>query len=181
MLAIEVKDSEVRTALRTLTNRVANLSPVLRAIGEGVADRTQQRFGTSTGPDGQRWAGNSDAVLRQLLHGKKGSFTKKGAVSKAGTKTLAGKKPLIATGELAHSIRYQVFGNSVEIGTNRFADAILNGAAIHQFGGMAGRGRSVRIPARPFLPLTQDGQLYPGEQAAVLDAIQDYLDSRKPA
>lgn len=175
MLSIEVSYNEVRNALQALANKARDLSPVLRIIGEGVADRTQQRFGTSTGPDGQRWVGNSDAVLRQLLLSKKGSFTKKGGLSKAGTKTLAGKKPLVATGELAHSIRYQVSGNSVEIGTNRFADTILNGAAIHQFGGMAGKGRSVRIPARPFLPLTQDGQLYPGEQAAVLEAIHDYL------
>lgn len=178
MLSIEVSYNEVRNALQALANKAQNLSPVLETIGEGVKIRTKQRFDTGTGPDGQRWAGNSDAVLRQLLHSKHRSFTKKGALSKAGAQTLARKRPLVATGDLAHSIRHQVSGNSVEIGTNRFADDILNGAAIHQFGGMAGKGRSVRIPARPFLPLTQDGQLDTGEETVILQAINDYLAGR---
>lgn len=32
-------------------------------------------------------------------------------------------------------------------------------AAIHQFGGKAGRGRKVDIPARPFLPMDKNGNL----------------------
>ena len=42
-------------------------------------------------------------------------------------------------------------------------------AAIHQFGGKAGRGRKVDIPARPFLALT------PQDKADILEDIQDYF------
>ncbi|VEH67135.1 Mu-like prophage protein gpG [Rodentibacter pneumotropicus] len=44
-------------------------------------------------------------------------------------------------------------------------------AAIHQFGGKAGRGRSVTIPARPFLVLT------PQDEADILDDVQHYFNS----
>lgn len=42
-------------------------------------------------------------------------------------------------------------------------------AAIHQFGGKAGRGRKVEIPARPFLALT------PQDKADILEDMQDYF------
>ena len=48
-------------------------------------------------------------------------------------------------------------------------------AAIQQFGGQAGRGHKVTIPARPFLPVRLDGTLYPQEQALVLDALNAFL------
>ena len=48
-------------------------------------------------------------------------------------------------------------------------------AAIHQFGGMAGRGRKVEIPARPYLPLTTDGDLQPEAREEVLDTILRHL------
>ena len=48
-------------------------------------------------------------------------------------------------------------------------------AAIQQFGGKAGRGHKVTIPARPFLPVRQDGSLYPQEQAEIIAAIKDML------
>ena len=48
-------------------------------------------------------------------------------------------------------------------------------AAIQQFGGKAGRGHKVTIPARPFLPVRQDGTLYPQEQAEIIAAIKDML------
>lgn len=47
-------------------------------------------------------------------------------------------------------------------------------AAIQQFGGQAGRGHKVTIPARA-LPVRPDGTLYPQEQALVLDALNAFL------
>ncbi|MDK4527295.1 phage virion morphogenesis protein, partial [Kingella kingae] len=42
-------------------------------------------------------------------------------------------------------------------------------AAIHNFGGMAGRNRKVRIPARPFLVLTNE------DKQDLMDDVQDYF------
>ena len=48
-------------------------------------------------------------------------------------------------------------------------------AAIHQFGGEAGRSQSVKIPARPYLPVTVDRKLQPEARQPVLDTILNHL------
>lgn len=58
---------------------------------------------------------------------------------------LSGGQTLQDFGTLKGSITHVVHGDGVEVGSN------LVYAAIHQFGGQAGRGRKVTIPARPFL------------------------------
>lgn len=57
---------------------------------------------------------------------------------------------LVDTGQLAASIQVSVVGNSVQIGTNKVY------GAIHHYGGRAGRGGSVVIPARPFLVIQNE-------------------------
>ena len=53
-------------------------------------------------------------------------------------------------GKLAASISTYYDNDSAVIGSN------LEYAAIHQLGGQAGRNKSVEIPARPYLFLTDD-------------------------
>lgn len=60
---------------------------------------------------------------------------------------------LIDTGSLSTSITYSANKDSVQVGTN------LIYAPIHQFGGKAGRGKTAVIPSRPFLPITQEGEM----------------------
>ena len=62
--------------------------------------------------------------------------------------------------------------NALTIGT---APNVEVCAGIHQFGGEAGRGRKVEIPARPYLPLTTDGNLQPEAREEVLDTILRHL------
>lgn len=70
--------------------------------------------------------------------------------------------PLVDTENLMSSITRDYDNDSAVVGTNEPY------AAIHQFGGMAGRGRKVKIPARPFLQLTEQ------DEADILDDVQDY-------
>lgn len=49
-------------------------------------------------------------------------------------------------------------------------------AAIHQFGGEAGRGKKVATPACPFLPIKSDGTLYPQERADIMQTLTDCID-----
>lgn len=77
-----------------------------------------------------------------------------------------GGKILFVTGRLRGSIFTRVSEDEVSIGTN------LPYAAIHQFGGLAGRGRVVKIPARSYLPMDKNGNLQP----EALDAIHDDAD-----
>ncbi|MCK8895383.1 phage virion morphogenesis protein [Haemophilus influenzae] len=71
--------------------------------------------------------------------------------------------PLVDTENLMESITSEYNNNEAIVGTNEPY------AAIHQFGGKAGRGRKVAIPARPFLILT------PQDEADILEDIQDYF------
>ena len=73
--------------------------------------------------------------------------------------------PLVDTENLMNSITSYYDNDSAEIGTNEPY------AAIHQFGGKAGRGRKVDIPARPFLVLT------PQDEDDILEDVQAYFRS----
>ncbi len=70
--------------------------------------------------------------------------------------------PLVDTENLMSSITSDYDNDSALVGTNEPY------AAIHQFGGMAGRGRKVKIPARPFLELTSQ------DEEDILDDVQTY-------
>lgn len=167
---VTVQDREVLDALQALTKRMGNLKPALQAIGDDITERTKRRFETSTGPDGTAWAPNSDATLGIYSLRLGQSHRKKdGSLNKRGQARLAGKKPLIDTGELRRQI-VPFASNSVLTVT-----ATPAYAAIHQFGGQAGRGLKVKIPARPFLPIKSNGDLYPQEQALILDTLQSFL------
>ncbi|EBA4495577.1 phage virion morphogenesis protein [Salmonella enterica] len=50
-------------------------------------------------------------------------------------------------------------------------------AAIHQFGGRAGRNRSLALPARPYLPVTADARLQPEAEESVIETILRHLES----
>ena len=57
-----------------------------------------------------------------------------------------GGQTLVDSGQLLDSISSEVLPDEVVIGSNKVY------AAIHQFGGEAGRGHAVTLPARPFVP-----------------------------
>ncbi|WP_426840318.1 phage virion morphogenesis protein [Glaesserella parasuis] len=73
--------------------------------------------------------------------------------------------PLVDTENLMSSITSDYDKDVAIVGTNEAY------AAIHQFGGRAGRGRKVDIPARPFLMLT------PQDEEDILQDVQDYWQS----
>lgn len=170
---IEVHDKGVKTALQALAARVQNPRPVLQTIGEGITERAKHRFDTSTAPDGSAWKPNSAATLAMLadrLSGHKSKIKKDGSLNASGQRALANKKPLIGESQ---DLRRQIIPQATRDTLTVTSTPAY--AAIQQFGGKAGRGHKVAIPARPFLPIRQDGTLYPAEQALVLQAINDYL------
>lgn len=172
MIDIQIDDSEVRQALERLQRRLSDLSPVMRDIGELLAERAKQRFETSTGADGKAWAPNAPSTLAAYLAVYGSSFKKRGGLTKQGAARAARKKPLIGESRaLSTTIYYQAGRDTVTIGSPMVY------AAIHQFGGLAGRGRRVTIPPRPFLPVTASGQwLGDADRAAVLDILRNALE-----
>ena len=188
---IEVNNTEVLAAFNRLLQLGQNMNPILRVIGEEVTERAKRRFETSTAPDGSAWAPNSDTTLRAFLHSKsdsrakfshlgsrkegaafvefkKGYFKKDGSLTKKSQDLLSGKKPLIGESrDLSRQIAPHYEHNSVTI----TAGPVY--AAIQQFGGKKSEFPHLwgDIPARPFLPVTQAGDLYPDEQRDILAVV----------
>lgn len=171
MIEITIDDHEVKAAMERLMQRISDMSPVMHDIGETIVERTKQRFAGSKAPDGTPWAPNAPATIEAYLRKFGGTRRKDGSLSKRGQRMAADKKPLIGeTKSLSSTIYYTASTRSVTIGSP------MRYAAIHQFGGQAGRGHKAPIPQRPFLPINQSGQWIGNEdRQAVLQLVADYL------
>lgn len=169
---IDVDSAQARQVLARLGQRGDNLQPLFEIVGEAMVERVKRRFETSTAPDGASWKPWASSTARMIAAriGQKKSYRKKGGgLNAKGQRALQGRRLLVDTGELSREI-YRTASASQLVVT-----AAHPYAAIHQFGGNAGRGLRSLIPARPFMPIQADGSLYPAEEAEVLDAINDYL------
>lgn len=155
MLTVQVQGLDtVQNQLRRLAERGANLTPLLKNMGEQVLNSTQERFDTSTDPDGNRWAGNSPVTFARLLGSR--HTNKSGKINARGVSRVMSKKPLILSHTLQGSIRYQLNGQSVMVGTNMvYAKMMHFGGTKSAFPHLWGD-----IPARPFLGIsTTDKQV----------------------
>ena len=166
-ITIRLETPLVLARLNEIARQFDDLSPAMRGIGVLVAESTKQRFSTSTAPDGQKWKPNALATVLDRLAEISGAYSAKtGRMTKKGASAFIAKKPLVATGILQDTFRYQLAGrNSVEIGTNHFSGEWEGGAAVHQFGSKNGK-----IPARPFLGLSAS------DEAEVLEILDRFLE-----
>jgi phage virion morphogenesis protein len=117
-----------KATLAALSAKMKNMTPVMKTIGQVIRTSIQKNFEEGGRPQG--WIKLSPATV-----GKK----RKGA-----------GKILVDSGRLKNSIKVQAFSDRVEVGTNVIY------AAIHHFGGQAGRGGKVRIPARPYMLIQEE-------------------------
>ena len=87
-----------------------------------------------------------------------------------------GKMLQVSTAGLAASV--QPFSSATEAGISAGSGRSAKYAAIHQFGGQAGRGKKTTIPARPYLPMRQNGSeldLTEGARKSILEMMYDYV------
>ena len=125
-IGVEIEGAALDTALARVTAVLANPSAAMDQIGRYLVASTLRRFERERGPDGKPCLTSARALAE-------------------------GGKTLTDTGRLRGSIAHRVTdgGHAVEVGSN-----VLY-AAIHQFGGRAGRGRRVRLPARAYLGIDE--------------------------
>ena len=159
---IELTDRGALDYLEGVVLRSNNLRPLMLEIGEDVAEATKKRFDTTTDPDGNAWAPNSEVTLAR--YGSLFAKKKDGSLTKASAQKLATKKP--GTGEtrmLATTINYQMHGDdAVGVGSPMIYAATFHyGAKSGEFGfGMySSRNGSFPIPwgdipSRRFLGLS---------------------------
>ncbi len=144
------RDNDVLAKL----NRLAafDASAMMNEIGGMLVASTTQRFVDGKGPDGVPWEPLAESTRLARIGGSKKSRKKDGSFRAGALRVLGNVKVLVDRGHLRDSITYQASADEVAVGTNRVY------GAIHQFGGQAGRGQTVTIPARPFLGISADDE-----------------------
>lgn len=123
--------ADIREALQTLnklSGKMADMRPVMSSIANTMHESVMQNFSQEGRPS--PWKSLADSTIAQRT--KQGTWPGKilDRASQAGLKM---------------SISAEHDATSATVGTNKVY------AAIHQFGGLAGKGRKINIPARPFL------------------------------
>jgi phage virion morphogenesis protein len=193
---IEVHDQAVRGALNALAARVANMAPTLEAIGEKIVERVDQRFTDQAGPDGVKWQANSAATKRA----KRGKpiLEDSGLLRQQIMARVSGDTLTVSAGQkyaAIHQFGGEIARKAGQITTRHRTDAkgellrskIMNGKGLifanpkkHAASRVMERtfehaAYTIKIPARPFLPIRADGSLYPAEQAEILAQINAWL------
>ena len=113
-------------ALARLAEVLSHPGDIMDRIGRYLVASTHRRFERERAPDGTPWLKSARAIAE-------------------------GNRTLTDTGRLRGSVAQVLTdgGRGVEVGTN------VVYAAIQQFGGRAGKGRRVTIPARPYLGVNE--------------------------
>lgn len=150
--AVKVLAAEVLARLKGMEARGGNLAGVNRFFGGYMKGSIDRNFTAQGRP--AAWPGLAPGTLGAFLGSRKSFWNKRKkdgsrTLSKKGRTARAGRLILTDSARLRNSISYNASAAGVTIGTSVIY------AAIHQFGGPAGRGHKVTIPPRPFL-LFQD-------------------------
>ncbi len=172
MITCRIEDHGLQESLDNLQRRIWNMKPVLTRIGAMYERRVLENFKREESPDGKPWQRLSAATMLLGLHRKKG-FKKNGGLSARSKRYITSKKILRESGDLEGSIHFQAGYNKVAIGSS----GSIPYAAIQQFGGKAGRGHKVTIPARPWLAVNRGGELELSERdrSWIMETIRDEL------
>ena len=147
---IKVKlNGNIIEKLTKLQEKVQDLTPVMRQIGYTLIDIVEQNFETESFL-GRPWKPLAESTKRQKA--KRGY-----------------EKILQNRGTLAESIDFVATKDKLILGTN------VEYAAIHQFGGDAGKDHRAHIPARPFLPIDENATMPKKIEDEILEAVEFYV------
>ncbi len=120
-----------------------------KKVGEAMVSSTIQRFNEQRAPDGTAWQRHAAVTVAPRAK----DYRKNGQLRKGIRERMEARKILIDSARLRNSIAAKAEGSKVHVGTN------VKYARIHQKGGMAGRGKKVKIPARPFLGVSSGDKI----------------------
>jgi phage virion morphogenesis protein len=143
MITIKIDSEQLQKELKKLLQLARDRRPLMKNIAGMMHNAVEENFAQEGRP---KWIPLSPKTI--AARQKKGYWP--GQI-------------LQQTGRLAASITQYADNDQAVVGTN----AVY--AAIHQFGGKAGRGKKVNIPARPYLQLTDE------DMEEILKAVKEYL------
>ena len=155
IISITIRPEEVGRFIEKYRAAAKNLAPLMKGIAEELHSETLLNFERQGRP---KWKDLSD-VTRKL-------------------RAKRGKDPngptLMVTGDLRNSIMANSSADAVELSAG--VGLKKKYAAIHQFGGRAGKNRKVDIPARPYLPFEGDS-LQPEAEQSIVAFVRDYFEN----
>ena len=158
MFSFEMKSGMVLDVLNQVEGTLDNPNPMLADMGEYLTSSTQERFRTSTAPDGSKWQANTQTTYLKIL-GKSHS-DEEGKLNAKGVNRVSSKRPNMLSGNLMNSIHYQISGDLLLVGSNMIYAATQQfGAKKGEFGNGAPWGD---IPAREYLGISvaDEAELY---------------------
>ncbi|MEO1752024.1 phage virion morphogenesis protein [Thiofaba sp. EF100] len=144
MIKIDYDDRDVLDAIQALARRTSDLSQAMQDIAGVLADAVERAFDQEHDPaTGMPWA----PLAPRTIKARGGDA-----------------HPILQrSGQLASSIVTEHGKDYAIVGSNK------RYAAIHQFGGQAGRKRKAIIPARPYLGLGEE------DKGEIMDIVRGYL------
>lgn len=149
---VGIKDKQVQRLFTRLKRNVTDLRLALRAVGEIVRSSVIRNFQEGGRPE--KWEPTKVKSIYRAYLGrgkrKRKAYTLKGGFTKGFARYTSGKKTLIDRARLQNSVTVRALKDKAIVGTK------LVYARIHQLGGMAGRNKEVRIPARPYLMVQEE-------------------------
>ena len=151
---ITIDTKKVDQMLTQTMRQMSNTRPLMAAIANELHYLSDEAFTTQGQVGGQSWTPLAASTIAQRT--KQGTWP--GHILNA-----SGRAGLVSSLQAYHSDSQASLSSSKPY------------AAIHQFGGQAGRNRKVTIPARPYMPMTEDKQLTNVATQSVLAICQNYF------
>lgn len=143
----EFNDDELKRMLKGVLSRLGNVKPAAELMGETILESITTNFEEGGRP--KKWKSLKKSTQEQRR--RMGKWP--------------GRMLVISghAGGLMGSIAYTALNNGVIVHANKVY------ARIHHYGGMAGKGRTVKIPARPYM-MVQDE-----DWAEMKDQLRKYV------
>ena len=164
---IEVKIDSARTVavIQGIRVKVADPSELMSGVAMLLESMSQQAF-IDEGPG---WKKLAESTIEERTKGRGGEFPE--------APSWPGK--ILARRGGDNGLLGSLFSDSgrdwAHVGAGSGKSAAY--AMIHQFGGQAGRGKKVTIPARPYMPITPTGDdITPEAEASITALTLEYLD-----
>ena len=160
---VEVDGCEqIQELLKKLSMKIKS-KELLEEIANPIYNATIKAFEDQASPFGKKWQELSPATIKAKTEVPKKKGKKKNTAPKVRGKILHD------AGELQDSFSISVNDKTALVGSSK------DYAAIHQFGGRAGRNLSVDMPARPFFPITKDGKLPQKLETLLIKNLEEML------
>ena len=141
-ISVKTDDRDVQRLLGGVLKRLSDTGAAMKIMGEIGRTSIVRNFEKGGRPD--KWKKLSPATLKK----------------KKGGKILVNQG---FAGGLMGSVSYKATSKKVVLAAGKIY------AAIHHFGGMAGRGRKVEIPARPYMMIQDE------DWREMKDALEEFI------